>query len=433
MKLTKYAKLSFIVAIIGFCSFFGLQGADNEVIAIRGGKLVTITKGDIENGVLLIKEGKIAAIGKDIPIPKNAKVIDAAKYIVLPGFTDSFTNLPAVEVEDIEETREYEETTSPVTPHMRIIDGINPENKLISAARKSGVTSVLCAPGEGNLLSGQSAFIQLLGDRVENMVLKFPVAVHGSLGEAPKLRFGKKNQYPSTRMGEAALLRQTLVDTQDYMSKITKYEEKLKEYQQQEKEGKADPTKKPTPPAVNLKLKSLIPVMKGEIPLILRANRYDDILTSIRIGEEFKLKLVLNHGADAYKAAEKLASKNIPVIVGPMTPYRQTHETLGALYENASLLHKAGIKIAFQTGSANNVGKLLYEASIAVTNGLPYEEALKALTINPAEIFGLQDELGSLEEGKKADIVIFDGDPLNSLSHLKMVIIGGKIVYKESS
>lgn len=434
MKRRKYAKLSTIItAIIGLCSFLGLQGADNEVIAIRTAKLVTITTRDIENGVLLIKEGKIAAIGKDVAIPKRAKIIDASKHIVLPGFIDSFTNLPAVEVEGIEETREYDEATSPITPHMRIIDAINPENELISTAIKSGVTMVLCAPGEGNLLSGQSAFIQLSGDRIEKMVLKFPVAVHGSLGEAPKLRYGKKSQYPSTRMGEAALLRQTLVDAQDYLSKITEYEEKLKEYQQQEKEGKAEPGKKPAPPAVNFKLQSLIPIIKGEIPLILRANRYDDILTALRIAEEFKIKLILNHGANAYKAAEKLASKNIPVIVGPMTPYRQTQETLGAIYENPSLLHKAGVKIAFQTGSAHNVGKLLYEASIAAAHGLPYEEALKALTINPAEIFGLADKLGSLEEGKRADIVIFDGDPLNSLSHLKMVIIEGKIVYKQSS
>ena len=433
MKRTRYIKPSvLIIWVLGLCSFLFSYGVEEEILAIRGGKLVTVTRGNIENGMLIIKGGKISAIGKDITIPKGAKIIDASKYIILPGFIDSFTNLAAVEVEGIEETRDYDEATSPITPHLRIIDAINPESELLPAARKGGVTAVLCAPGEGNLLSGQSALIQLLGDRVEEMVLKFPAAVHGNLGEAPKLRYGKKGKYPSTRMGEAALLRQTLIDAQDYLGKIERYEKKLKEYRKEEKEGKAEPSKRPIPPPVDFKLQSLMPVIKGELPLILRANRVDDILTALRIAEEFQLMLILNHGADAYKVAEKLASRNIPVILGPVTPYRQSQETLGALYQNASLLQKAGVKIAFQTGSAHNLGTLLYQASQAVSYGLPYEEALKALTINPAEIFGVANELGSLEEGKRADIVIFDGDPLNPLSHLKWVIIGGKIVDKVS-
>jgi len=433
MKGTKYARLStFIILMLGLCSFLYPQG-DDEVLAIRGGRLVTITRGEIENGVLIIKGGKLSAVGKDIAIPKGAKIIDASKYIVLPGLIDSFTNLAAVETEGIEETRDYDEATSPITPHLRITDAINPESKLLSVARKSGVTAALSAPGEGNLLSGQSALIRLLGDQVEEMVVKFPVAVHGSLGELPKLRYGSKGKAPSTRMGAAALLRQTFIDAQDYLSKITRYEKKLKEFQQKEKEGKADPTKKPVPPSVDFKLQSLIPIIKGELPLIVRANRVDDILTALRIAEEFQLKIILNHGADAYKVAEKLASRNIPVLVGPLTPYRQTLETSQATYENAAALSKAGVKIAFQTGSVRNVGNLLYEAGLAVSHGLPYEEALKALTINPAEIFGVEDELGSLEEGKRADIVIFDGDPLNPLSHIKMVIIGGKIVEQGST
>ena len=432
MKGTKYLTIfACIILMLGLCSFLYPQGeADDEVLAIRGGRLVTITRGEIENGVLLIKEGKISAIGMDIAIPQGAKVIDATGYIVLPGFIDSFTNLAAVEAEGIEETRDYDEATSPITPHLRIIDAINPESKLLQVARRSGVTAALSAPGEGNLLSGQSALIRLLGDRVEEMVVKFPVAVHGSLGEAPKLRYGAKGKAPATRMGAAALLRQTLIDAQNYLDKINRYEAELKEYQQKEKEGKADPAKRPAPPAVDFKLKSLIPVIKGELPLIVRANRMDDILTALRIADEFQLKLILNHGADAHKVTERLASRNIPVIVGPLTPYRQTIETSQATYKNAAVLNKAGVTIAFQTGSVRQVGNLLYEAGQAVSHGLPYEEALKALTINPAEIFRVADELGSLEEGKRADIIIFDGDPLNPLSHIKMVIIGGKICEK---
>jgi len=431
----KHIKISVIlIVIICICSFSSPPKTDNDgIIAIRGGTLVTITNGNITNGILLIKGGKITAIGEDINIPEKAQTIDAENYTILPGFIDGFTNLGAVETEGIEETREYDEATSPVTPHMRIIDGINSESGLFDAAIKTGVTIVLCAPGEGNLLSGQSALIQLRGDSVEEMVLKFPVGIHGSLGEPPKLRYGKKNVNPSTRMGEAALLRQTLIDAQDYAKKIESYKEKLKDYEKKEKEGKAEPDKKPIPPPTNFKMQSLIPVIKGELPLILRANRYDDILTALRIADEFKLKLILNHGADAYKTAKKLAVRNIPVILGQMPPYRSTQETMSALYENAALLHKAGVKIAFQTGSAHNLGSLLQQASLSVSHGLPYEEALKALTINPAQIFGLENELGSLEKGKRADIVIFDGDPLNSLSHIKMVITEGQIVFRASS
>jgi imidazolonepropionase-like amidohydrolase len=435
MQLIKHIKISVIpIVIICLCSFSSLPKTDNDgIIAIRGGTLVTITNGNITNGILLIEGGKITAIGKDINIPEKAQIIDAGNYTILPGFIDSFTNLGAVETEGIEETREYDEATSPITPHLKIIDGINSESSLFPAAIRTGVTTVLCAPGEGNLLSGQSALLQLVGDSVDEMVLKFPVGIHGSLGEPPKLRYGKKNINPSTRMGEAALLRQTLIDTQDYAEKIESYKEKLKDYAKKGKEGKAEADKKPVPPPTDFKLQSLIPVIKRELPLILRANRYDDILTALRIAEEFKLQLILNQGADAYKTAKKLAVRNIPVILGQIPPYRSTQETMSALYENAALLHKAGVKIAFQTGSAHNLGSLLQQASLSVSHGLPYQVALKALTINPAQIFGLEKELGSLEKGKRADIVIFDGDPLNSLSHIKMVIIEGQIVFEESS
>lgn len=164
--------------------------------------------------------------------------------------------------------------------------------------------------------------------------------------------------------------------------------------------------------------------------LIVRANRLDDILTALRIAEEFRLKIIINHGAEAYKVADKLASKNIPVLVGPVASYFQRLETRSAMYENVLHLHKAGVKIAFQTGSVQNISDLLYQAELAVTYGLPYEEAIKALTLYPAQIFGVEDKLGSLEKGKIADVVIFEGDPLNRLSRVRMVIINGKILEK---
>jgi len=398
----------------------------NGTLVIRGGKFITISQGVIEDGILIIQDRKISAIGRNIPIPQNARIIDASKYIIVPGLIDAFTNLGTAEIESIDQ--DYDEATSPLTPQLRIIDAINPENPFISLARKSGITSALCAPGEGNLLSGQSALIHLKGNTLEEMVIKFPVGLHGSLGEVPKLRYGQKGQYPTTRMGEIALLRKTLIEAEEYLEKIIDYEKKLESYRKKEKERKASPEEKPLSPPTNFKLQSLVPVIEGKLPLIVRANRMDDILSALRIAEEFQLNIILNHGAEAYRVADKLASKNIPVLVGPFAENRQRLETKKALYENAYLLHKAGVKIAFQTGSHKHFADLLYQAELAVSHGLPYDEALKALTYYPAQIFGVEDKIGTLEKGKIADIVIFDGEPLRSLSRAKMVIIEGSIV-----
>ncbi|MBN1223447.1 MAG: amidohydrolase family protein [Candidatus Aminicenantes bacterium] len=416
-----------------FC-FVGLS-ADEDVLAFRAGRIITVTQGTIDNGILLVKGGKIAGIGQNIAIPQGAKVIDAAKYTILPGLIDSFTNLGTTEIESL--GSDFDEATSPVTPHLRIVDAINPENSFISIARRSGVTVALTAPGEGNLLSGQSALICLSGDTVEDMVLKVPVAVHGNLGELPKLRYGAKQQMPSTRMGAAALLRQTLIDAREYGNKVLAYEKKLADYRSgkkgdknegEEEKGKQDKEKEaaPTPPPRDFKLEPLLPVLKGEMCLIVRANRLDDILTALRIADEFRLKIVLNHGAEAYKIADELAVKNIPVLVGPLADYYQRIETQGALFENVVKLHKAGVKVAFQTGSVQNVSDLLYQAEKAVSYGLPYDEALKALTLYPAQIFGVDDSIGSLENGKAANLVVFEGEPLKRLSRVKMVVIKGK-------
>ena len=193
------------------------QMAQNETLAVCSGKLYTITKGVIKEGVLLIQNGRILALGKNVSVPEHAKIIDASDLTVLPGFIDAFTNLGTADIGSIHQ--DFDEATSPVLPHMRIIDAINPENQFIPLARKFGITTVLCAPGEGNLLSGQSALVNLYGGTLEEMVIKFPVAVHGSLGEAPKMRYGPKGRYPMTRMGEIALLRQTLIQTREYLDK----------------------------------------------------------------------------------------------------------------------------------------------------------------------------------------------------------------------
>ena len=411
-----------IICLILFLSYSLLF---SQTIVIQGGKFITMTQGIIDDGMLLIREGKIVDISKNFHIPDDAKIIDASGCIILPGFIDCFTNLGTADIESF--GCDDDEATSPVTPHLKIIDALNPENSFIPLVRKRGITTVLCAPAEGNLISGQSGLIHLYGSSVEEMIIKFPIAIHASLGEIPKLRYGKKNQYPSTRMGEAALLRQTLIETSEYLNKIKTYVKRLKEY----KKGKdKNSQEKPTPPETDLKLQALIPVLEKKLPIIVSANRLDDILTALRIADEFNLNLIINKGAEAYKVADKLAAKNIPVIIGPVASYQQRLETKGAIYENAYKLHTAGVKIAFQTGSVQNFADLLYQAETAVSYGLPYEEALKALTYYPAQIFKVDKMLGSLEKDKLADIIIFEKNPLKSLARVKTVIIKGGIIEK---
>ena len=245
----------FFLAII-----FPLTGLYSQTTptVILGGRLVTVTNGIIENGILLMRDGKIEAIGKDIRIPEDATVIDVSGQTVLPGLIDGFTNLGLADIASY--GKDDDEATAPLTPQLRIVDAFNPANRFVPMARQAGITSVLCAPAEGNLLTGQSGFVQLSERGIEEMNLKFPVAVHGCLGEAPKLRYGEKSQSPMTRMGAAALLRQAFIDALDYADKLDRYQKKL---ETDEKENEED-EKKPTPPKTDFKLQSLIPIIRGE-------------------------------------------------------------------------------------------------------------------------------------------------------------------------
>ncbi len=423
-RVRKQALLWLLAFSLGIGLWSGLK-AGEEQIALKGGRVFTLSGGILEGATILIENGKISAVGKEIAIPGGAKVIDVTSRFIFPGFIDSFTNLGATDRETT--NMDYDEASSPVTPHLRIIDSLYPQNEFIPLERKMGTTAALSAPGAGNLLSGQSAVIHLAGETLSELVIKFPAAVHASLGEAPKMRYGKQQTPPMTRMGEAALLRQTLVDAQEYLSRVETYEKKIRDFENKEKGGQAKPEERPAKPETNLMLQSLGPVLRGELPLIVQANRLDDILTALRLAEEFRLKIVLNGGSDAYKVKDSLAAKKIPVILRPRAAYRLSVETEGAVFENAAVLQKAGVKIAFQTGSISNLGDLLAEARLAIESGLPWQEACKALTINAAEILGVAGETGSIEKGKSADLAVYEGNPFSGTAQARMVIVAGRV------
>ncbi len=397
-------------------------------VAIVGGKVFPVSGPVIEGGTVVIRNGKIESVGKGIAVPADAKRIDATGQWVLPGMVDSRTHLGLWEVDLAPVTRDEDEDTDPVTPQMRVVDAFYDESANISVTRQVGITAALTTPGDENLINGQSALVDLSGEDLEQVLIKFPVAMHFSLGEPPKARYGARTQLPSTRMGNAALIRSSLLQARDYLTKWDTYEQKKLKCdtaKPSKGKGKKDDKCPPERPAIDLKLAALASVLKGEMPAIFRAQRMDDILTSIRLADEFKLRLILSHAAEAYKVGNLLASKRIPVLVGPITTQPEHIETLGAIYENAALLNDAGVKLAIQTDRTNDARTLPWEAGLAVTYGLPWDVALRSVTLSPAEIFGVADGVGSLEPGKRADVIVTTGDPFQPLTQVKHLFIRG--------
>jgi imidazolonepropionase-like amidohydrolase len=408
-------KRIFILVFLFFGSALILNAAD-ETIAIINAKINTMTGAPIENGILILKGGKIEDIGTGIQIPAGARVIDASGKTVFPGFIDSNCHVGLEEINQVKATVDDSEATDPVTPQLSIVDAFYPDSKTIAITRSNGITAGIVSPADENVFTGMSAVVEFSGNRLDQIVLKSPSAVHVTLGEAPKATYGQRNKIPSTRMGTAFVLREAF-------QKAKEYDVKWKDYQNKSSDKKG---KEPSAPERNLKSEALLQVLQGKIPMVVSAHRVDDILTAIRIADEFGIaNLVINHGTEAYKISGMLAQKKIPVLVGPVTTQPDRMETLGAVYENAALLQKAGVMIAIQTNDAHNARNLPYEAGIAVANGLPYDEALKAITVNPAHIFKIDQEIGTLEKGKRANLIIANGDPLEPKTVIEKVFIGG--------
>ncbi|OHB72608.1 MAG: hypothetical protein A2W23_09285 [Planctomycetes bacterium RBG_16_43_13] len=410
--------------------------ATPKVIAIKGGLVKTMWMGDIDGATILIKDGIISAVGKDVSIPNEAQTIDARGKIIIPGMIDSNTRIGLVEIDAVNMTVDADEGVDPITPHVSVVDAINPDSTLIPVNRIEGITTVIVAPGEGNLISGTSALINLDGRLVSDMIIKSPLAMHINLGNPPKDRYSSKNIL-QTRMGLVAKAREILTKAREYLNKKETYQKRTTEYKADlgkwQKTGgkneKGEEKKKPdepTPPDTDVKLEALLPVIKGELPVVIRAHRLDDIHTAIRLADEFKLKLIISHATEGYKIAKDIAERKIPVIIGPINTQPDNFETLGATYENAVILAKAGIKIAIQTNDSHNVRNLPFMAGLAVAYGLDREEALRAITINPAEIFSVADKVGSIRPGAYANLVICTDDPFQPRNRIEHVFIKGK-------
>ena len=369
----------------------------------------------IEGGSILVDDGKIVEIGKDIVAPLDAKVIDAEGRMITPGFIDAHCHLGMWEDGMGFEGDDGNEWVEPVTPHLRAIDGINPMDITFKEAYEGGVTTAVTGPGSANVVGGQFVAVKTYGKRVDDMIVKEPVAMKIAFGENPKRVHEDQKQSPITRMATAAKLRETLFEAKEYLNK--------------KEEGVEDPSKMPE---YDMKMEAMIKVLKKEIPLKAHAHRADDILTAIRIAKEFALDITLDHCTEGHLIADILAEEGKPALVGPSLTDRSKIELRNQTFDTPRILNEAGVKIAIITDSP--VIPLQYLslcAGLAAKSGLDEMEALKAITINPAEIVGISDRVGSLEVGKDADIVIFDGNPLKDIDCKTFAtIIDGKVVYR---
>ncbi|OLN32520.1 hypothetical protein DSOL_1558 [Desulfosporosinus metallidurans] len=383
---------------------------------IKNGTIKTMAGREFVGGVL-IEGTKITALGEtlDIDVPADALVIDAVGCLVLPGFIDAHCHVGIGEEIYRWEGEDFNEMTDPVTPDMRAIDGINPEDEGFRDARLGGVTAVFTGPGSANVIGGTGVVMKTAGKIVDKMIVRDPAGLKVAFGENPKSVYGEQKKMPMTRMGTAALLRQALVDAQVYRDKL--------------EEGKTDPDKIPER---DLGLETLVRVINHEIPLRAHAHRADDIMTAIRIAQEFEVDLVIEHCTEGHKIAEELAELGYPAVVGPLLTNRAKIELKDKSFKTPGILAKAGVKVAIMTDhSVTPIEQLPLCAALACKAGMDMEDALKAITINPAEILGVSERIGSLEVGKDADIVIWSEHPFVITARPLYVIIDGKIVNPE--
>jgi imidazolonepropionase-like amidohydrolase len=387
-----------------------------STVAITGGRVVPVTADPVENGTVLIEDGKITAVGAGLAVPDGAEVIDAAGQWVLPGFIEVHGHVGVHEEAQGWAGSDTNEMTEPVTAQVRALDAINPADLGFRDAITGGVLAVNVNPGSGNPIGGQTVALRCWGRTVDEMLLREPSGLKSALGENPKRVYGEQGKMPSTRLGTAAVIRGAFVAAANYLAKLDA------------EAAKADADRKPVDR--DLKLEALGRVLRREIPWRQHCHRADDIATALRIAEEFGYDLVIDHGTEAHLVADLLADRNIPVIIGPLFTSRSKVELLNRSLANPGRLARAGVTIAITTDHpVVPIHFLVHQATLAVKEGLDRDTALRSLTINPARIAGIDDRLGSIEPGKDADLVLWSGDPLDVFSRAQRALIGGREVY----
>lgn len=383
------------------------------MLLIKNGHIKPMVGAELNDGCVLIgDDGKIISVAASIDAPTGTSVIDAQGRLVTPGCVEAHCHIGLDNQAVGWEGKDYNEIVDPVTPQMRAIDSIYPQDEAFPLACKGGVTTCCTGPGSANVLGGTFVVIKTYGNRVDNMIVKDAAAMKCAFGENPKRCYGQSSKKaPMTRMGIASTLREALFKTKRYM--------------EDKQSGKT--------PSFDMKLESLIPVLEGKMPLKAHAHRADDILTAIRIAKEFGVGLTLDHCTDGVCIADELAKEGYPVFVGPSLGAKTKIELSNKSFETAAILHNAGVKVSIITDSpVIPEQNLPMCAGLAAEAGLPMDEAWRAITLNPAQALGVDDRVGSLEPGKDGDVVIWTADPLTVLGgHAYVTVIDGTVVYSE--
>jgi imidazolonepropionase-like amidohydrolase len=398
--------LSFLMLLAAFAT-----PGRAEVTAIKAGKILTISSEPITDGVILIEDGKIADIGTGIEVPDGAVIIDAGTGVVMPGLVDASAAAPV--------RGDLNEQSSEITPTLRISDALDPQSKSLKRVVQTGVTTLLVSPGLQNVIGGLGVVVKPTGKIPQQMIVKDEAALtivmdlDATEGNRIPWREPPTNFYyrrPGTRMAIIWMLRKSFFDAR----------------QQADSEQTRDPN-----------MAILKEALKDEIPIHVNARRAIVIRAALKVADEYGLKLIIQECTEGYKVAGQLAERKIPVVLGPFYYYPenmgQYREGRKVNWNNAGILAKAGVKVALSSGGQSEAIDILTAATFAVRHGMDRNEALKAITITPAEILGVADRVGSLEKGKDADIVVLSGDPLNVTTRVEKVILNGKIVYQQTS
>ncbi|HEX9799848.1 MAG TPA: amidohydrolase family protein [Thermoanaerobaculia bacterium] len=386
----------------------GALGA--ETLAVRAQTIWTAAGPRLDDGVVLVRDGKIERVGPaaEVAIPAGATVIEGE--VVTPGLVDAHTVVGLSGILNIDHDQDQLDTTAPIQPELRALDAYNPRERLVEWLRELGVTTIHTGHGPGALAAGQTMVAKTVGETVEQAVLRPEAMVAMTLG--PEV--GDNFESPGTRAKGVAMLRADLVKAQEYAKKRTTEDAEKR-------------------PARDLKLETLARVLAGELPALVTAHSAVDIVTALRLAREFGFPLVLDGASEAYLVLDEIRGTGVPVILHP-TMARLSGETRSASLETAAKLADAGIPFAIQSGYEPYVPKtrvVLFEAAVAAANGLGFERALAAVTIDAARLLGVADRVGSLEPGKDADLVVYDGDPFEYTTHVCKVIVDGRLVSEE--
>jgi imidazolonepropionase-like amidohydrolase len=384
-------------------------------LAVTGGQVVPVVGKPIENGTVLVENGTIVSVGQqaEVKVPDDAEIIDASGCWVLPGFVEAHGHVGVWEEGMAWAGNDVNEMTDPNGARLRALDAINPDDEGFRDALSGGVTTVVVKPGSANPIGGQTVAVKAWGRTVDEMLLREPVSVKSALGENPKRIYGEQSKLPSTRLGVAAVIRDAFIRAQDYAGHKAHASRVNEPFER-------DPT-----------LEVLVRVLDRELPWSQHTHRADDIATAVRLAEEFGYRLVINHGTEAHLLADLLAGKGIPVIIGPLIVGRSKVELRRRSTRSPGILARAGVQIAITTDHpVVPIHLLVLQATLAVKDGLDEDTALRAITVNPARILGLDDRVGALAPGLDADLVLWSGDPLDVMSRAMRVFIAGREVYR---